>query len=240
MSDEEIFEDEDEDEELESPSMDPSNPDWSDFVMAQFSEKELVDIEGRKYPNVAGLRRVIQVLMGPIVRSEPVEVVPFNDKRATVSYVVEVYDNNISMARRYGDVADVSSDNCDQMFFQQFAVATASTRAEARCLRKALQLRQAAAEEMNRSRDKQPDAVKPETESKKSMTDSQINFIDIKCKELDINVKKFMNSGTGTYSGVSEVPVDKAKGMVKKLGVYINDSEAIPKSLVGYKENWRD
>lgn len=210
-----------------------TSPEWSDYVMSSFTSDELVTVDGKDYPNVAGLRRVAELLIGDIAASRPVNVWPFDDKRATVQYEV-VFMNGLT----YGDVADVSGDNIDQFFFR-FAVTTACTRAEARCLRKALKLRTCAAEEIPRGNVELP-AVKPETETNLNITTSQITFFENKFKALDIDGKAFVNMGKKKYKELGDVSFDTAKEMVKQIGVYANGSVEIPASIRGYKTNWRD
>lgn len=208
----------------------PGSPNWSDYVISQFTQDELVSIEGKDYPNVAGLRRVAELLIGEIMFSHPVQVWPFDDKRATVQYEVG-FMNGLT----YGDVADVSSDNIDQFFFK-FAVTTACTRAEARCLRKALKLRTCAAEEIPRGNI----GVEPKTETSMNITPAQIAFFENKFKTLDIDGSKFINMGKKQYKELRDVSFETATGMVKQIGIYVNGSTAIPASIRGYKPNWRD
>lgn len=206
---------------------------WSEDVMALFTEKEINKIDGKDYPNVNGLRRVARIILGKVVVSQPVQVWPYSDGRATVLYQL-VFENG----EVFGDVADVSGDNTDQTFLA-FAVASASTRAESRCLRKALMIHSPSAEEMDRSPDRNEKAdVKPETESRKFITESQLDLIDLRCKGLDINTKKFI---LGTkYERVADVEFEDGKKRIIKVAEFVNGTKEVPKSLLGYKPNWRD
>ena len=63
------------------------SPEWDAYVMSQFEPNELID----GYPNVAGLRRVAELLLGPILESGPSQVFPVVGNgagRATVVYAV--------------------------------------------------------------------------------------------------------------------------------------------------------
>ena len=126
----------------ESPST--TDPGWNDYVMSKFTEKELYDGN----PLVNGLRRVAELVIGPIVYSGPTQVFPpqrdDHHGRATVVFTVE-FENGM----RYSEVADCWEGNTDDMFCA-YAIATASTRAEGRALRKALRIRAVAAEEMTK------------------------------------------------------------------------------------------
>jgi len=212
----------------------PTDPDWSDFVMSQFgSKRELVDIEGEKYPNVAGLRRVTELLLGPIFVSRVVRYDKFDGERATVQYEVQLADG-----RMVSDVADVAANNCDSMFFEKYALTTAATRGEGRCLRKLLRLRVACADEIER-KPTPTESVRPDVDNSNRITEQQVTFIDNRCRAMDINVMKFLNMGEANFSKVDEVSPDVAKKMVKKLNDYMNDSQTIPESIKGYNSSWR-
>ena len=55
-----------------SDSPDITSPEWNGYVMGMFTEKELYDGN----PLVAGLRRVAELVIGPIVFSGPTQVFP--------------------------------------------------------------------------------------------------------------------------------------------------------------------
>ena len=126
-----------------------------------------------------------ELVIGPIVYSGPTQVFPpqrdDHHGRATVVFTVE-FENGM----RYSEVADCWEGNTDDMFCA-YAIATASTRAEGRALRKALRIRAVAAEEMTK---KDTAKIVRELSSKKDtsdggyddssrMSDAQYNFIDV-------------------------------------------------------------
>ena len=206
---------------------------WSEDVMVLFTEKEINKIDGKDYPNVNGLRRVARIILGKIMSSQPVQVWPYSDGRATVLYQIAFENGEV-----FGDVADVSGDNTDQTFLA-FAVASASTRAESRCLRKALMIHSPSAEEMDRSPDRNEKTdVKPETENRKFITDSQLDLIDLRCKSLDINAKKFLLGIKNERVG--DVEFEEAKKKMLRIAEFVNGTKEVPKSLLGYNQNWRD
>ena len=124
-------------------------------------------------------------------------------------------------------------------------VATASTRAEGRALRKALKLRCLAAEELAKKDIVEivQQAVKQaptsgEYQADKNISSQQIQFIDNRCNQLDVDVVKFINIGENTYNSINEVTRDNAKKMIKVLNTYQNGNE-IPDKVKGYNINWR-
>ena len=131
--------------------------------------------------------------------------------------------------------------------FCAFAVAIASTRAEARALRKALKIKGVAAEELTKKdtakivRDisKQKESSDGDYDDQSRMSDAQLNFIDVKCKQLNIN-------GVKLFSELFNADVNKkvskkvASDIIDKLNDFQRDKGSIPESLQGYQEEWRN
>lgn len=220
------------------PSM--LSAEWHDYAMGLFHESEMVD----GHPLVAGLRRVAEVVLGPIVFSGPTQVFPVQREdhhgRATVVFTVE-----FANGMRYAEVADSWEGNTDDMFCA-FAVAIASTRAEARALRKALKIKGVAAEELTKKdtakivRDISTTKTSSEGEynDQNRMSDAQYNFIDVKCKQLNINGQKlFKNFNVDSGRKVSK---KVASDLIDALNDYQRDKNSIPQELLGYQEGWRD
>ena len=226
------------------PSM--FSDEWNEFVMAHFHKNELIDGN----PICAGLRRVAEYLLGDIVESGPEQVFPATDgsgpDRATVVFKVVFDWMNSGQQRVFKEVADVWHGNTDDLFCAH-PVATASTRAEGRALRKALKLRCLAAEELAKkdivsivqeSVKKTP--TSGEYQADTNISSQQIQFIDNKCSTLVIDAFAFINMGNSSFASVNEVTKDSAKKMIKVLNNYQNNSGDIPDSIKGYKVNWRE
>ena len=237
----EVFEEEALEEEIPEDELAPSvgSPDWNDYVMSHFQANELIDGN----PICAGLRRVAELLLGDIIETGPVEVFPATDNngpgRATVVYQVVFNWMNSGMYKTYKEVADVWHGNTDDLFCAH-PVATASTRAEGRALRKALKIRCLAAEELAKK-----DIVEIVQQTVASagedirISQQQIQFIDTRCKQLDIDVVKFINIGENNYASINDIDKDCAKLMIKYLNNYQNDDTEIPDSIKSYT-NWRN
>ena len=219
------------------PSM--FSDEWNPYVMAHFHTNELIDGN----PICAGLRRVAELLLGDIIESGPEQVFPATDgmapDRATVVFKVVFDWMNTGQQRVFKEVADVWHGNTDDLFCAH-PVATASTRAEGRALRKALKLRVLAAEELARK-----DIVEIVKQSVKSanridgITNQQIQFMDNFCSRFDINVLNFINMGKETYPSIYEINKDKAAQMIKHLNQYQKPDNEVPDSIKGYDTNWR-
>ena len=243
VAEDEPFEAGSEHEDPDKPSI--TSPEWHDYVMQFFQPNELV--EGN--PITAGLRRVAELLLGDIMESGPINVVaPSNDDgpgRATVTYRVTFNWMNSGQMRTYADTADVWHGNSDDLFCAH-PVATASTRAEGRALRKALKIRALAAEELSKkdivSIVKQTTAPKTtdgDWNPEDRISSQQIGFIDNKCKQLDISVSGFINSGKNSYSRIDSITKNTASEMIKQLNKYQNGDTSVPEEISGYDPEWR-
>ena len=67
----------------------------------------------------------------------------------------------------------------------------------------------------------------------------QVSFIDTKCRQLDIDVLKFINSGSDIYKQINEINKDTASKMIKQLNNYQNGEADIPAGISSYQPNWR-
>jgi hypothetical protein len=220
---------------------------WNEYIMSKFENRELVDGN----PTCAGLRRVAEDVLGSIIVSRPSQVFPSTDVngpgRATVVFEVVIDWMDSGKLKTFSDVADVWHGNTDDLFCAH-PVATASTRAEGRALRKALKIRCLAAEELTRKKDVES-IVRETVNSKKtvdgewqendSISDPQINFIDAKCKQLDINVLKFINAGSDQYDSISAVSKKTASSMLSTLNEYQTKKRKASENIMGYDTNWR-
>ena len=223
----------------DAPSM--LSSEWHDYAMKLFEESELVD----GHPLVAGLRRFAELAIGPIMFSGPTQVFPVqrddHHGRATVVFTVK-----FANGQTYSEVADSWEGNTDDMFCA-YAVAIASTRAEARALRKALKIKGVAAEELTKKdtakivRDisKQKESSDGDYDDQSRMSDAQHNFIDIKCKQLNIDGGKLFKEVFNVDSN-KKVSKKVASDIIDKLNDYQKDKASIPETISGYKEEWRN
>ena len=120
---------------------------------------------------------------------------------------------------------------------------------EGRALRKALRLKTVAAEEMTKkntasivrsiSQTKAMEATEGEYNDSQRMTDPQANFIDVKCKQLNLNVAEFFKV---VFDVNVKRKVDKgqASAAIQKLNDFQADKGLIPDSINSYSSDWRD
>jgi len=148
----------------------------------------------------------------------------------------------------FSDVADCWEGNTDDAFCV-FNTATAATRAEGRALRKALRLRTVAAEEMTTkntasiarsiSQTKNVKSTEGEYDDSGRMTDPQANFIDAKCKQLNLDVTQFFKEAFDINVN-RKVSKGQASSAIQKLNEYQQDKSLIPESITtAYLSDWR-
>ena len=219
---------------------------WNDYIMEKFESNELFDGN----PTCAGLRRVAEEVLGSIVSSRPTQVWPSTDAngpgRATVVFEVVINWMDSGEFRTFAEVSDCWHGNTDDLFCAHPA-ATASTRAEGRALRKALKIRCLAAEELAkkdivsivRQSVSADQGLDGEWKEEDSISEPQINFIDAKCKQLDIDVVKFINAGSESYASINEISKMTASKMLSALNEYQTKKKPTPDKILGYDSNWR-
>jgi hypothetical protein len=227
----------------DSPHM--LSPEWHDYVMTKFLDGELIEINGERYPNCYGLRRVVELLIGEIIESKPTNLIISSDStgnnpgRVTCIYEVTIRSHENGQLKKYGDVAEVFSINCDDLFLA-YPAATAVTRAEGRCLRKLLKVRCVAAEELTRNKDVGKavrDMIKSAPtdgsyQEEDPLSGAQIKAIETRCGLLGIDIMKFINSGEKTYAKLEDVRKKVAIKMIGLLNEYQNNSKPIPLNIL--------
>lgn len=192
------------------------SPEWSDYVMSQFTADELSD----GAPNVHGLRRVAQKLLGAIVSTKIVQFFPATDSstygRASCVYevAIEWCDGFI---RIFQDAAGAYPGNTDQMY-AKYPEAIATTRAEARCLRKALRIKGPASEEVCVT--PTTESIMVETNITASISGAQISLIKTRCGEYKIDVEKFINHYLGVNDAIEKLSREQAQTLCQKINEF--------------------
>lgn len=210
----------------------PTDEGWNDFVISKFRSDELE--QGK--PTVDGLRRMAELLLGPIVSAIPKTVqAPHKDNgfHAVVEFLVGIsWDGDPNDIRVFGDVADVYPGNTDPAY-ARFAVATATTRAEGRALRKALKLRKVVtAEEITT-------LAVSESGLTGFIANYQIRGVERLCRDLNISIAKLLQKTEFKYGSLTHVPHDQAIKLLSLLNSYLQNRDKIPASIKGFDADWR-
>jgi len=218
------------------------DPKWQDYVMSNFERAELID---GKYPSVNGLRRVVELLLGEIVNAGPIEIKTTMDSdspgKAVVTYEIQIaWKLNCVFEsvnfdgypiKTFRAVGSSWHGNTDDMY-AVFPEAIAETRAEGRALRRALRLGVVCADELTKKntaeivRQKVEKSTDGNWDESESIKDNQISSIKILCDRLNIDLVKFINSGSKQYKDITEVSRQTAANMIKKLNEYQNSSNS--------------
>lgn len=226
------------------------SPEWSDFVMSQFSDREIVDSEKHgKMPTLSGLRRVSQTLLGDVVESYPEHIQSefginnFNQAKssAVIKYTVVFDWGGSGEIRKFSAMAEVNTENTDTLFLG-YPVATAESRAESRAYKKALLFKGLTSDEIPRDKNVaegvsvllSKGATSGEIDNDGPITSQQKQIISKRCKDLDINLLLFLNifSPDGPYENIDQVTKESAAKMVSKLTKYEKEEEAIPEEIL--------
>lgn len=218
-----------------------TDPEWSSYVLSLLDDSEKMEKNDNVYPFCHGLRRVAQKLLGHVSGGVRQVIYP---ERGNMQKVTVVYDLCIEDAhgklKSYTEVSDVSVHNTEE-FYLAHAAATASTKAESRCLRKAMLLNCATADEIGNI--SKVESFKTEDTSGEFNTEEPasgpaINYIDKICKKLNINAAKLLEDV------VSKKHTELIKSDVKQIQAILDDYKGkrkeIPEKLTGFIEDWRN
>ncbi len=199
---------------------------WHDYAMAEFHPEELAD----GMPKVDGLRRVTEKFIGRIVQThtEVIQVpTPDNGNRATVVYEMVIVPIDGSETLRLSDAADCFDGNTKKgkVAYAKHPVALATTRAEARVLRKLLRLRTVASEETA-----EDDIQMVDSKDSNRIDGTQIAAILMASKRCDIDTEKMLKRDF-KIKVLMNATSEEGKSILKQLSVYQGDPETIPNAI---------
>jgi len=211
------------------------SPEWNQYVLEQFEDHELVD---NLYPNVDGLRRIVEVLIGEVVisRTTILQVPePSNEGRATATVEVMLVDE-FGNQKIFCGSADCYPGNTKK--YSEHTVAMAETRAEARALRRALRLKNPAAEEL----DGKLEAKDNDISLEEKIQEVQLNGLDVMAKRCNVSIKAVMES----FYTDEKITSKTVKGLTRGDGVVLinyvsghqGNKDGVPEDFQGY-EDWR-
>ena len=216
----------------------PNDIGWTDYVLELLSDDE--KIKGN--PTTDGLRRIFEIALDCTVINSTSEVTqspdPENGNRATVvhslTYVLNDSKTPVEIKTRIvNGAADVFWGNCDKIF-RNHPVAVAETRAEGRALRRGLRLRKVvAAEELAE------EVADIDGDNVNKISDTQINFMDVLCKRLDINALTLAEHMELDNNNIRNLTHREGVSIIRQLSGYQQDTDSVPELIKGYTEEWR-
>jgi hypothetical protein len=208
-----------------------SDPNWTDYVMGLFDEKELD--KKSKMPRVDGLRRIALKLCGPydmVVQEIP--QLPSRDNGGRATAVVQLKFH--SDKRVVSDAADVYDGNTDSRFAVH-AVAIAVTRAEGRALRKALFLtRILAAEELygpNGKIEEDEPYVAPQKQKEGSIQETMINSLFLMCDKQNVDLHKVAVDLGFDIASPKDLTHEQGLKVANQLSLYQRKAIEVPEQV---------
>lgn len=210
------------------------SPAWQEYVLKQFEPNELED---GKYPLLVGLRRVAEKLLGTIVSSYPREVKTSVDDRNPTGYTTCVYEVQFqdrfddTLVYRFGGAASAHRNNTDDEY-SVFPEAIAEARAEARTLRKALNLRVVSKDEITSKNIKDVISNLESKESERNgqwdedaeISTSQKMVIDKTASRLGIDISKLLVQES-LNPDINEISKKDAAKVIDLLNKYQSSSK---------------
>lgn len=205
---------------------------WQDYVMGLLTTDEYAEKGGKKYPKAAGLRRLVELLLGPIVESGPCGVWLPNVQCSTVQYKMVIrWSIGSSMLtqelRTFSEIADTSPANTPEEF-AKYPSATACSRAAGRAYRAALLLAVNTAEEMAA-------VIEPETvntnasDELESVNTTQCTAIRMMCLRLKIDLAKLLEfNGGKKFEDMTKADGRALLAQLNAFGTSGKDSLEIP------------
>jgi len=210
-----------------------NSPLWSDWVMSLFSEHE----KREDMPTCDGLRRVFKLLIGDVTETyiDVVKAPTSADQTATVRCTISYYKyNGGSRIRSISDAVDVNQDNTPWPYCKS-SVATASTKAEARALRKGLGLvRVYAAEEIQEGMNSD-EITSNSSDGNKPISDSAKIAINTMCNRLSVKPSKLFAFMGIEKQEVANLSYAESHSVLAKLNSFTrgesNGGESVPEQI---------
>ena len=222
---------EEQEQEQEEVQLSPSSPDWTNHVLSLLGEKEKIDGN----PTTNGLRRIAPLLLGKIISSDCNVVqapCPQNSMCVVIQHTLTFEDGSI-----VSSVADATPENMPPEPYDKYYTAMADSRAEGRCYRRALKLNIVTADELRNTKSGEPDQHEGEPDS---ITDVQIQAMDVSGKRYNINLAEFIKQEGVEAEQVKKIKYEEALVLQEKLMEYNINSDNIPEKLLGYNTEWKN
>lgn len=215
--------------------------DWTKYVMQLFSDDEL----DNGHPKCEGLRRVVNLLVGPILDSnilnnEPPKLDNFGNATVAVRIRVRVKNEDHPLCGEIitqDAITDVNSRNTPAPFHLHPS-ASSFTRSESSAFRKILHLQSiVSAEELA------PEGAdeSPIWEPDEVIGDEQIMAMDSIARRCNISLLEYINSGSSgqKYNFIEQIPKATALSMIKHLNKIQQAKATRPKTVGNYEKDWR-
>lgn len=188
-------------------------------------------------PRAVGLRRISQLILGPIIKTD-VQI-----PRCELDHAVVICSVTYMTPRgpvTFSDAAESSHLNTSE-FFMAFPVASSTTKAFGRAFKSAIGLDIVTAEEIAPKDHNPAQRVQESRKTEKITAEDAVDMGPISeqqkraiaklCKLNGVELIKFINMGKKTYNSLDDVKKREAIGMMELLNRYNNDPLAIPETI---------
>lgn len=213
---------------LKKPTM--GSPEWTQYILDQLTDKEVVNIKDKKFPRMDGLRRICTDKYGRIAASNSSITNAIYTERGLIC----VAEHTLTV-ERYGDgeiktVTGVSDAREEflQPPFSQYVSANSSTKAMSRAFRDMLELQVLVAEELNSVSDI---ITQEEPEDAQPADDAQKSAIKTVSRKLGIDVSKLINMGPIKHTSLDKVLKGTARKIMSILNGYQDGTNNIPDEI---------
>lgn len=196
---------------------------WQSYILSLLEPNEQLD----GFPRCFGLRRVAQLVLGPIMSAKAamVSVIPTSDSRAvTISYEITfdwqldrsvwLNPNNTQLSdyRTFGGVADCVEDTGSA--WGKNPAASAESKAMSRALKQALCLNVLSAEEKVSGYDEGP----KEASGSSNITSQLVSFIEAKATALSLDIRQIVKDYGFSVTNIKDLTLEEGR----KLFAHIN------------------
>lgn len=199
--------------------------DWTQKVLDELLPNEKVKTARKDFPyapKAVGLRRVFEKFIGQIISTD-VRIIQVpeatNGQRCTAVYeiVYAPYHDN-SQLFKITDAADCYPGNTAAPYCK-YPVATATTIAEGRALRKGLRVNVLTIEELSSAPEEQQAESDGELRMANLASPNQQHAINLACNKLGINIDKLLPT-LNIQSAIAMITSDEAQTILRELNAY--------------------
>lgn len=219
---------------------------WSDHVLSELAPDEKID----NYPKADGLKRLVQLFLGPIIESTT-DLKNFptfgadghSQNTSTAVVTIKIADRELNTITTFSAVADASCYSVQDEPFNHHLSAIAETRAEARVYRKALGLKNVVSvDELSKEKKSNLPSTPVGTatplddkDDKDMIQHTQKVWLKKECQSLDINLRTFVNTGLGReVSELDKCTRNEARALGDSLSQFKKKKNDVPDTLKGF------
>jgi len=209
---------------------------WQDYVLGLLTSDEAVYKDGKIYPKAAGLRRLVELLLGPIIKSGPVVTIPIELGKtnvATIVYEIHIHWLETNSTRVFSEIADAGNINTPEEYARH-ASATACSRAAGRAFRNALLLSVNTAEEVNSPVTNGPTDDIRILEDHSMITATQVMGINMTCSRIGVDIQQLLLHNGYEGKCLDELTKSDGHKLMAELNKYSSsgkDSLSIPDTI---------